>query len=47
MMKKHEKEGTVSSFRALMVSAASRMDTGSIVGIGTAICPGGCGSVFW
>ena len=39
--------GTVSSFQALMVSTASRVGTGNIIGISTAICCGGYGAVFW
>lgn len=38
---------SVSSFQALMVSTASRVGTGNIVGVSTAICLGGFGSVFW
>lgn len=37
----------VSSFQALMVSTASRVGTGNIVGVSTAICMGGPGAVFW
>lgn len=37
----------VSSFQALMVSTASRVGTGNIIGVATAICMGGFGSVFW
>lgn len=44
---KPEKEGGVSSFQALMVSTASRVGTGNIVGVSTAICMGGYGAVFW
>ena len=44
--KPHE-AGTVSSFQALMVSTASRVGTGNIIGISTAICCGGYGAVFW
>ena len=41
-------EGTgLSSFQALMVSTASRVGTGNIAGISTAICLGGPGAVFW
>lgn len=40
-------EGATSSFQALMVSTASRVGTGNIVGISTAICSGGYGAVFW
>lgn len=39
--------GAVSSFGALMVSTASRVGTGNIVGVSTAICMGGSGAVFW
>ncbi len=42
-----EQEGAVSSFQALMVSTASRVGTGNIVGISTAVCLGGYGAVFW
>ncbi len=44
---KPEKEGAVSSFHALMVSTASRVGTGNIVGVSTAICLGGYGAIFW
>ena len=37
----------VSSFQALMVSTASRVGTGNIIGVSTAICLGGFGSIFW
>lgn len=40
-------EGGVSSFQALMVSTASRVGTGNIIGVSTALCLGGFGSVFW
>ena len=40
-------EHAVSSFQALMVSTASRVGTGNIIGISTAICLGGDGAVFW
>ncbi len=39
--------GGVSSFQALMVSTASRVGTGNIIGVSSAICLGGFGSVFW
>lgn len=38
---------SVSSFQALMVSTASRVGTGNVVGVSTALCLGGFGSVFW
>ena len=41
-----DKKG-VSSFQALMVSTASRVGTGNIIGVSTALCLGGFGSVFW
>lgn len=44
--KPKDKKG-VSSFQALMVSTASRVGTGNIVGVCVAICMGGYGSVFW
>ncbi len=44
---KPTKEGAVSSFQALMVSTASRVGTGNIVGVASAICLGGYGAVFW
>ena len=37
----------VSSFQALMISTASRVGTGNIAGIATAIVAGGPGAVFW
>ena len=40
-------EKKVSSFQALMISTASRVGTGNIAGIATAIAAGGPGSVFW
>ncbi len=47
IMEKPDKEEGTSSFQALMVSTASRVGTGNIVGISTAICAGGYGAVFW
>ena len=47
VMEKPAKEGSVSSFQALMVSTASRVGTGNIVGVSTAICLGGFGAAFW
>ena len=44
---KPENKNHVSSFQALMVSTASRVGTGNIVGVSTAICHGGPGAVFW
>lgn len=46
--KKHVDGGkSVSAFQALMVSTASRVGTGNIAGIATAIAIGGPGAVFW
>ena len=44
---KPKESGGVSSFQALMVSTASRVGTGNIIGVSTALCLGGFGSVFW
>ena len=44
---KPKSKKAVSSFQALMVSTASRVGTGNIIGVSTAICMGGFGSVFW
>lgn len=44
---KPSSSGGVSSFQALMVSTASRVGTGNIIGVSTAICLGGPGAVFW
>ena len=38
---------SISSFQALMVSTASRVGTGNIAGISTALCIGGPGAMFW
>ena len=44
---KAPEKGAVSSLEALMVSTASRVGTGNIAGVSTALCLGGVGSVFW
>ena len=44
--KPKNKDG-VSSFAALMVSTASRVGTGNIIGVSTALCLGGPGAIFW
>jgi len=44
---KGENGKKVSSFQALMISTASRVGTGNIAGIATAIATGGPGAVFW
>ncbi|MBR1765306.1 MAG: alanine:cation symporter family protein [Ruminococcus sp.] len=47
IMEKPKGEQKVSSFQALIVSTASRVGTGNIVGVSTAICIGGPGACFW
>ena len=47
IMEKPAGDQKVSSFQALMVSTASRVGTGNIVGVSTAICLGGPGACFW
>ena len=47
VMEKPATEGAISSFGALMISTASRVGTGNIIGVSTAICVGGPGAVFW
>ena len=44
---KPQDEKGVSSFGALMVSTASRVGTGNIIGVCTAIIAGGPGAIFW
>ncbi len=44
---KPKDKNAVSSFGALMVSTASRVGTGNIIGVSTAICTGGFGAIFW
>lgn len=40
-------DGNVSSAQAMLVSTASRVGTGNIIGVSTAICLGGPGACFW
>ena len=47
IMEKPKSENGISSFGALMVSTASRVGTGNIFGVATAICLGGPGAIFW
>ena len=47
VFEKPDRKGSVSSFGALMISTASRVGTGNIIGVSTAICLGGPGAVFW
>ena len=34
---------SISAFQSMMISTASRVGTGNIAGVSTAICTGGCG----
>ena len=42
-----EEKSNVSSLQAMLVSTASRVGTGNIIGVSTAICLGGPGACFW
>ena len=42
-----DKKHSISSFQAFAVSIASRVGTGNLAGVATAIAVGGPGSVFW
>lgn len=44
---KKKSEQGISAFQALMISTASRVGTGNIIGVATAIAIGGPGAVFW
>ncbi|MDE7346587.1 MAG: alanine:cation symporter family protein [Muribaculaceae bacterium] len=44
---KSDTHHTVSSFQAFAVSIASRVGTGNLAGVATAIAIGGAGSIFW
>ena len=46
MLEKKEGDG-VSSFQALMIATASRVGTGNMAGVATAIITGGPGAAFW
>ena len=45
--KAHKGEKQISSFQAFAVSLASRVGTGNLAGVATAIAVGGAGAVFW
>ena len=47
LKEKSKHENSVSSFQALMISTASRVGTGNIAGVATALAAGGPGSIFW
>ena len=44
---RHHHSGAVSSFQAFAISIASRVGTGNLAGVATAIAVGGPGAVFW
>ena len=45
--KQEGREHHISSFQAFMISLASRIGTGNLAGVATAITVGGPGAVFW
>ena len=47
MFEKKQTEKGVSSFQALMIATASRVGTGNMAGVATAIVAGGPGAAFW
>lgn len=47
MLEKKEGDKGVSSFQALMIATASRVGTGNMAGVATAIIAGGPGAAFW
>lgn len=47
VMEKPATENGISSFGALMISTASRVGTGNIIGVATAVVLGGAGALFW
>lgn len=47
LFQKKEDEVGLSSFQALSMTLASRVGTGNIAGVATAICFGGPGALFW
>lgn len=47
VMEKPKNKNNISSFGALMLSTASRVGTGNIIGVSVAICAGGPGAAFW
>lgn len=47
LTEKKKDDTGVSSFQALMISTASRVGTGNIAGVATALAAGGAGAIFW
>ena len=46
-MEPSKDKNNISSLQAMLVSTASRVGTGNIVGVSTALCLGGPGACFW
>ena len=47
LMEPPDDESSISSLQAMLVSTASRVGTGNIIGVSTAICLGGPGACLW
>ena len=47
LLEPSEDKKSVSSLQAMLVSTASRVGTGNIIGVSTALCLGGPGACFW
>lgn len=47
LVEKKEHESSLSSFQALIVSTATRVGMGNLVGVVAAVSLGGAGAVFW
>ena len=47
MFEKKSSDKGISSFQALMIATASRVGTGNMAGVATAIVLGGPGAAFW
>ena len=47
LMEPSKDKNNISSLQAMLVSTASRVGTGNIVGVSTALCLGGPGACFW
>ncbi|MEE1337057.1 alanine/glycine:cation symporter family protein [Methanobrevibacter sp.] len=47
LLEPNDDDNSISSLQAMLVSTASRVGTGNIIGVSTAICLGGPGACFW
>ena len=47
LVEKKENESSLSSFQTLIVSTATRVGMGNLVGVVAAVSIGGAGAVFW